>query len=902
MSFQKRKSVFMKKYTISIFLILFSFYTYAIIPPKAGIKPPQSFLDFHRMMQGEYSKGYFAQKFSDRKEIREKISNGLLTNSVLGQDTVFALTLLGQYSNLPANYSQQAFQNLLFNGPNPTGTITDYYSEISYNQLVFTGSCSGWYNMPRTLEEYTGSNNGLGFQGGPRFVLDIVTIADSTIDYSDYIQYYDSQNRPHIGFIAVVHSGADAAAGAYNIWSHRWSFTVLTGGQPYISNDIDPVSGQNVIIDGDYAIQPELSGSNNTSGSLITIGVFAHEFGHIFGLPDLYDTDNSSEGLGNWCLMAGGAYGGNGSTSHTPVHMSAWCKKELGWVSPINITTALDSLSVLNVEESPIVYRMWRNGTMGLEYFLIENRQKIGFDENLFDSGFLIFHVDDAMDGNQNENHYLVDLEQADGLRNLNHGSGRGDAGDPFPGSTNNTRFDVNTNPNSKDYSLQNTFVSLRNIRKDNMNMIADFDIGTEPYIDLVSISVNEHIFQNGRVQPGETADVNFILNNISNVSSSNTTVRYFLNENGINIIDNEHNSGINGETTQTFTIESAFDVTMNFEPNTITLGYEVISENNSIADSISIIIGIPGILLISKSENESFGSYYTSSFNELGKKYEQSVNKIPVFISQRDVIIIFTSKATENIFTQAEIDSLTSYISNGGNIMFTGQALAKNLQTDYPDFLHNEIGIAWDGNQLLPNFAYGIPGDLFGDQFSSLRIRGNGGANNQVSPNILAILDSSFHFSLNYRNDGTKPAGGWINKQNGAKIIFWGFGFEGIVDSQSSVTRTQVLNTIFQWFDGTLDIPFENQFTALDYELSQNYPNPFNPTTIISYQIPVKGFVSIRVYDILGREVQTLVNEEKSPGKYEVSLDASSLTSGVYFYKIKSENYSDVKKMLLVK
>ncbi|HSP87940.1 MAG TPA: T9SS type A sorting domain-containing protein [Ignavibacteriaceae bacterium] len=232
---------------------------------------------------------------------------------------------------------------------------------------------------------------------------------------------------------------------------------------------------------------------------------------------------------------------------------------------------------------------------------------------------------------------------------------------------------------------------------------------------------------------------------------------------------------------------------------------------------------------------------------------------------------------------------------------MFTGQALANYLEDEYPDFIHNNIGIAWDSNILLPGFAYGIAGDLFGDQFISLKIRGNGGANNQISPDVLGILDSSFHFSHNYRNDGTKPAGGWIDKPNNSKIIFWGFGFEGLDDTQSSITRTQVLNTIFQWFDGALDVPNENHLTLLDYKLSQNYPNPFNPSTIISYEIPVKGFVTLKVYDVLGREVKILVNEEKNFGKYEISFDASSLTSGVYFYKIKSENYSEVKLMLLI-
>ena len=85
-------------------------------------------------------------------------------------------------------------------------------------------------------------------------------------------------------------------------------------------------------------------------------------------------------------------------------------------------------------------------------------------------------------------------------------------------------------------------------------------------------------------------------------------------------------------------------------------------------------------------------------------------------------------------------------------------------------------------------------------------------------------------------------------------------------------------------------------------YELKQNYPNPFNPVTNIQYQIVNQGMVSLKVYDMLGREVKTLVNEIKSPGKYIVSFDASSLSSGVYFYKISAGEFSDVKRMVLIK
>lgn len=85
-------------------------------------------------------------------------------------------------------------------------------------------------------------------------------------------------------------------------------------------------------------------------------------------------------------------------------------------------------------------------------------------------------------------------------------------------------------------------------------------------------------------------------------------------------------------------------------------------------------------------------------------------------------------------------------------------------------------------------------------------------------------------------------------------------------------------------------------------FSLSQNYPNPFNPVTLIQYQIPEKQFVTLKIYDALGVEVASLVNEEKEAGIYEVSFDASALTSGVYFYTLQSGSYMQTNKMLLLK
>ena len=85
-------------------------------------------------------------------------------------------------------------------------------------------------------------------------------------------------------------------------------------------------------------------------------------------------------------------------------------------------------------------------------------------------------------------------------------------------------------------------------------------------------------------------------------------------------------------------------------------------------------------------------------------------------------------------------------------------------------------------------------------------------------------------------------------------------------------------------------------------YYLGQNYPNPFNPTTRISYELPLSGLVTLKVFDILGREISTLVNEEKEAGKYQVDFSSSSLSSGIYFYTLTSREYSKTKKMILIR
>jgi photosystem II stability/assembly factor-like uncharacterized protein len=107
--------------------------------------------------------------------------------------------------------------------------------------------------------------------------------------------------------------------------------------------------------------------------------------------------------------------------------------------------------------------------------------------------------------------------------------------------------------------------------------------------------------------------------------------------------------------------------------------------------------------------------------------------------------------------------------------------------------------------------------------------------------------------------------------------------------------------STLLKW-DKTVDVKDEKKSITTSFDLYQNYPNPFNPTTTINFQIPNDGYVTLKVFDLLGREVASLVNEDKKAGYYGYNFDASKLSSGVYIYKITADNFVQSKKMLLMK
>jgi len=912
----KRELTMKFKVLLPLFIsLLYMTAATAIEPPRKGVTPPKDFEQLKQNIAQSYGQGYYAQKMSLRKALKERIASGEISEKSLVADTVFALALLGQYSNSTPTYSEQDFQKKLFDGPNPTGTMTDFYKEISYNQMYMTGNCNGWYQVPGTLESYVGTNNGLGTQGGPKFVLDLVKAADNEINYANYIQYYDTSGNPRIGMIAAIHTGGGSEAGATNIWSHKWTFGVITNNAPYITNDIDPKSGKYVLIDGTYACEPEMNGSKNTGGSLIEIGVFCHEFGHVFGLPDLYDTDNSSEGLGQWCLMASGSWGGNGNSPQTPVHMSAWCKQKLGWTVPVVIDTLNKNLTISNAEFNPVIYKMWKHNQLGLEYFLVENRQKTGFDKNLLNSGLLIFHVDDAMHSNTNENHYWVDLEQADGNQDLNKGLNRGDAGDPFPGSSNNTKFDIFSNPSSNGYSAT-SFVSVRNIHSNGSDMIADLDVGTIPYLYGPST-----LFI-GNVEIPDTGITSII--KFKSYGLANLIISNIQNQAGPFKITDNFNFPISLATYDSVTLHVKFAPTQtglfqenipvtNNDPNYT--GFTVIGRGYKIDPAQSNILyatsgaNDSGKILTINPQTGTGTNIGSSLYNEIkGISINPKTHIIYGLASTTAGIEFLRINATGgdsyNLFTVPTSNMTAIAFDTAGNFYAaarSGLIYSVNLQTKtISQICSTKVQLTSIAFDPITNDLIGTPYLAIGSNKDRIfRINLSTGDTLIKGKTGFGVLTVGIAFDNGGQLFGVTGIGTAnsnfisINKNTGAGALIGPVGLNGITGIAFSPSGISSVNA-------EKEVPHS-------FNLMQNYPNPFNPSTLIEYSIPADSYIKITIYNLLGEVVDKPVDTFRSAGQYKITWNGASRASGIYFYELSAKtssgtNFRQVKKLVLLK
>lgn len=364
---------------------------------------------------------------------------------------VRVIVVLVDFSDVKITQNKKHFQDLFFStGVLPHGSVAEYYTEVSGGKVSIVGEVAGPFTLPHPISYYAHGASGLGSaQPNARTMAqDAAVAANPSVNFAPY----DNDGNGYVDAFVVIHAGkgAEVTGSVNDIWSHKW-----------VLPSVYAADGTKVYA---YLTVPEDS----------RIGVCAHELGHLlFGFPDLYDTDYSSSGVGNWCLMGGGSWNGNGDI---PAHPSAWCKCQQGWVSAI-VQTTNATVTIPDIKTGKQTWKLWKDGAPSSEYFLVENRQRSGFDAALPGDGLLIWHIDETIGGNSDEHHPKVALEQADGADHLGKGTNRGDAGDPFPGSSNNTTFTSATNPNSHSYAGADSIVSVTQVSASGPVMTARFGV-----------------------------------------------------------------------------------------------------------------------------------------------------------------------------------------------------------------------------------------------------------------------------------------------------------------------------------------------------------------------------------------------------------------------------------------
>jgi len=442
---------------------------HANIPPKQGVKFPEAFVQKKRKVPTAFTYERSLIALTKRAQAtRARLASGQITPEAAAAQGGPAVTgtrsipvLMSRFSNTSADpYPVANLQKELFDGPWTPGTMTEYYQEISYGRFTVKGTVFPWKTLGHDDAFYEGGAGCNGLCDTSKvgeFLKDTLDANDAAVDFSKYDNDgpdgvpNSGDDDGYVDFVAFVHPEAGGECGTSNIWSHRWTYNGWTGGD-YTTKDAK--HGGGFIKVNDYVIMPAFACGGTT---MIQIGVFAHEFGHAFGLPDLYDTDDTngdSQGLGNWCLMASGSWGGDGNSPERPTHMSAWSKEFLGWVLPTVVTADQSPATFPSVEDHATVIKVPISAT---QYYLIENRQKKLFDQNLPIGGLAIWKVNQTVLNsglanntvNADENNKGVDLEEADGKADLDNSVNRGDAGDIFPGSANKRSFDNATNPKS---------------------------------------------------------------------------------------------------------------------------------------------------------------------------------------------------------------------------------------------------------------------------------------------------------------------------------------------------------------------------------------------------------------------------------------------------------------------
>ncbi len=306
------------------------------------------------------------------------------------------------------------------------------------------------------------------------------------------------------------------------------------------------------------------------------------------------------------------------------------------------------------------------------------------------------------------------------------------------------------------------------------------------------------------------------------------------------------------------------------------------------------------------RGESNTFVYQYGKALEPLNFNFESVKNSevINAVVNLNDYDAVFwilgDESTVDETFSSTEQALVKNYLENGGNLFVSGSEVGWDLSykgsSSDKGFYNNylkAIFIADDSGSLI---VKGMSGSaLEGTAFNYAQVYEVG------YPDEIGIYGGST-LCMEYSNNtgaGIQYSGQFGTSSKIGKIIYLGFPLETTADDSSF---NSVISKVTDYFFTNVSSVSSNNTTPIKFNLLQNYPNPFNPTTIIEFSLPQTSHVSLKIYDITGKEVASLVNEIKTAGNYKINFIADNHASGVYFYQLKAGQFLETKKMLFLK
>ena len=325
------------------------------------------------------------------------------------------------------------------------GSVREYFRDQSYGQLDIEFDVVGPVTVSQNMSYY-GANDSEGNDKAPeKMVNEACQLVNSEVDFSDYD--WDGDGEVENIYVTYAGYGEASGAAANTIWPHQYYLSAAS-----LSLKLDGVK-----IDT-YACGSELYG---TSGSTIDgIGTMCHEYSHCLGLPDFYDIDYSGgHGMFDWDIMDQGSYNGDG---YCPAGYTAYERWFSGWLEPVELNSSRNVNGMKAIEDEPEAYIIYNDGNRN-EYYMLANHQQKGWNKAEAGKGMLILRVDYSKSDwenngpNDDPNHQRMTIIPADNKFNYRTSDGEkryyANAGDLWPGSTNNTALTDTSTPKATLYN-----------------------------------------------------------------------------------------------------------------------------------------------------------------------------------------------------------------------------------------------------------------------------------------------------------------------------------------------------------------------------------------------------------------------------------------------------------------